>query len=376
MRKVAILGSTGSIGNQALDVAARFPDEVRIVGLAANQSVARLREQVDRYEPKYAAIMRSDIDPGEGVQTGVDAIIDMVTAPDVDLVVVAIVGAGGLLPTLSALEAGKLVALANKETLVMAGSMIKDRLRRAGELVPIDSEHSAIWQCLQGEPQNAIEKVVLTASGGAFRNLTREELETVTPDQALRHPTWRMGPKITVDSATLMNKGLEIIEATLLFDVTMEDVEVIMHAESIVHSLVYFADSSVKAQLSLPDMRLPIEYALSYPDRWANTLERLDLTRLGQLHFGSVDWDRYPCLRIAVEAGRLGGTYPAALCAADEVAVELFLTGHIGFLDIPALIERTLDRHVSCPHPSLDDILQADATARERCLDFARVGRV
>ncbi|HEV3312587.1 MAG TPA: 1-deoxy-D-xylulose-5-phosphate reductoisomerase, partial [Chloroflexota bacterium] len=234
----------------------------------------------------------------------------------------------------------------------------------------------AIWQCVLGEPPGAIEKLVLTASGGAFRDLAPAELNNVTPTMALAHPTWRMGPKVTVDSATLMNKGLEVIEATLLFDVPMANVDVLMHRESIVHSLVYFSDSSVKAQLGLPDMRLPIQYALTYPDRWPNSIQRLDLAGLSELHFGAVDWDRYPCLRLAVEAGKKSGTYPTALCAADEIAVELFLGGRIPFTAISNLVEETLSRHVSCPDPTLDDILHADAMARQDCREAAFSGRI
>lgn len=375
MTNIVVLGSTGSIGRQTLDVAASFPEHVRVLGLATNRNGALLQSQVEQFKPRYRAIADASCAPSEDYETGPKSLEEMAAAPDVDLVVVATVGAAGLLPTLAALRAGKRVALANKETLVMAGRLLTREVRRPWQLVPIDSEHSSIWQCLQGESEESIEKIVLTASGGALRDLPVNELKFVTPQQALRHPTWEMGPKITVDSATLMNKGLEVIEASYLFEVTMEQVEIVIQRESVVHSLVFFKDSSVKAQLGPPDMRLPIEYALSYPDRWSNSLSRLSLVQMGTLTFGEVDWDRYPCLSVALNAGRLGGTYPAALCAADEVAVELFAGGRIGFTDIGSVIESVLEQHESCPDPSLDDILQADATARDACNRLAMASR-
>jgi 1-deoxy-D-xylulose-5-phosphate reductoisomerase len=374
MKNIVVLGSTGSIGEQTLQVACEFPDRLKIAGLAARRNLNRLLEQTQEHRPRWVALVDKVVDAPADIRRGSEALIDMVVHPEVDLVVVAIVGAAGLEPTLAALRAGKLVALANKETLVMAGAIIKKQLGLGGTLVPMDSEHSAIWQCLQGEGVETVERVVLTASGGAFRDLSSDELMSVTPAQALAHPTWHMGPKITVDCATLMNKGLEVIEASILFDVDISQVEVTMHRESIVHSLVYFADSSVKAQLGLPDMRLPIQYALTHPERWPNSLTRLDLTEAGALHFASVDWDRYPCLRLAIEAGRQGGTYPAALCAADEVAVSEFLAGRIGFTDISHVIESTLDRHVSGDDSSLEGVLAADSSARLSALDLVRRG--
>lgn len=367
MRNIAILGSTGSIGEQTLQIAAEFPDDIRVVGLAANSNGRRLAEQVERFHPQHAVLSDASVTAIAPIRTGSDALMEMVMAPNVDLVVVATAGAAGLLPTLAALGAGKLVALANKEALVMAGPLIKEQLGRSGSLVPIDSEHSAIWQCMQGEPGLTIERIVLTASGGAFRDYPPEQLRQVTPEQALRHPNWKMGPKVTIDTATLMNKGLEVIEATLLFNIEIDRVEVIMHRESIVHSLVYFVDSSVKAQLGLPDMRLPIQYALSHPHRWQNSLDRLELSKLGTLCFEEPDWNRYPCLRLAIEAGRRGGTYPAVLCAADEVAVDSYLQGTIPFTAISNVIEATLENHVPCMNPLLEDILQADDIARREC---------
>ncbi len=371
--RIVVLGSTGSIGVQTLEVASQFPERVEVVGLATHRNVQLLRHQLEKFRRAKGAVADPETrDVSTVMGHGPASLIDMVVMADVDLVVVATVGAAGLLPTLAALGAGKRVALANKETLVMAGPIIMSQSQGEGQLVPIDSEHSAIWQCLLGEPDLELEKVVLTASGGAFRDRSPDTLTNVTPTEALRHPTWNMGRKNTVDSATLMNKGLEVVEATYLFDLPLDAIEIVQHAESIVHSLVYFSDSSVKAQLGVPDMRLPIQYALSFPDRWTNDLQRLDLQHLSSLNFSPIDFDRYPCLRLALEAARAGGTSLACLCAADEVAVELFLDGKIRFTDIPALIGEVLDKHQSCPNPGLDDILQTDATARTICEELSK----
>jgi 1-deoxy-D-xylulose-5-phosphate reductoisomerase len=278
------------------------------------------------------------------------------------------------LPTLAALAAGKVVALANKEALVMAGKIVAQAAARGkGEIRPIDSEHSAVWQCLRGERKTDVSRIILTASGGAFRDKSLDELRLVTPEQALRHPTWQMGRKITIDSATLLNKGLEAIEARWLFDVPLDRIEIVMHRESIVHSFVEFGDGSLKAQLGIPDMRLPIQYALCYPERpRLPSATRLDVTQVGDLHFEKLDLRRYPCLALALEAGHRGGTYPTVLAAADEVAVERFLAGHIRFTDIPQVIKDTLDEHDSIPDPDLDGILAADAWARARAEDLVR----
>ncbi|WP_322818054.1 1-deoxy-D-xylulose-5-phosphate reductoisomerase [Tepidiforma sp.] len=367
--RVAVLGCTGSIGRQALDVIARSGGRFEAVALAGGSNTRLLTEQVVEFRPRYAWASASDDALGEAV-AAVGAVLEspeaIASAPDVDIVLVATAGAAGLLPTLAALRAGKAVAIANKEVLVMAGHLVGAAMvEGGGELRPVDSEHSAIWQCLWGESPRSIRRIILTASGGAFRDFTREQLASVTPEQALDHPTWKMGRKITVDSATLMNKGMETIEAMWLFDVPMSAVEVVLHRESIVHSLVEFSDGSVKAQLGVPDMRLPIQLALSYPARLPEPpMPLLDLAGIGALHFAKPDTDRFPCLRIAMEAGRAGGTLPAAMAAADEVAVERFLAGEIGFLDIPRVIERVLERHRSIPDPTLDEVLNADAEAR------------
>lgn len=368
-RNVVVLGSTGSIGRQTLDVASEFPGQVQIYGLAAGGNTRLLKEQCAKVRPmavSYAeAVEKVDIG-GVEVLPGESGMVELVTRPEVDLVVVGTSGKAGLLPTLAALQAGMLVALANKETLIMAGPLIGRQIETGGgQLVPIDSEHSAIWQCLQGESQKHVAGISLTASGGALRNMSHEELGRVTPEQALRHPTWLMGPKITVDSANLMNKGLEVIEAHWLFNVPLDRIEVVLHPQSIVHSLVTFNDGSTKAQLGLPDMRLPIQYAFSHPERWENSLPRLDLAACGQLSFAQVDMDRYPALALALEAGRAGGTCPVVLLAADEVAVEGFLEGRLRFTEIPLVVERSLEAHSSCRSPDLEDILEADRSARE-----------
>jgi len=291
----------------------------------------------------------------------------MAAHPDVDVVLVGTPGAAGLAPTLAALRAGKAVALANKEVLVMAGAVLtRAAAEGGGELRPVDSEHSAIWQCLWGEARGGIARLILTASGGALRDRPVESLDTVTPEEALRHPTWTMGRKVTVDSATLFNKGLETIEARWLFDVPVDRIEVVMHRESIVHSLVEFRDGSVKAQLGLPNMRLPIQCALTYPERLPCPVPRLDLAALGSLQFALPDFARYPCLALALEAGRRGGTCPAVRAAADEVAVEEFLSGRIRFTDIPRLIERVLAAHSPGPEDDLDAVLEADTWARRQ----------
>lgn len=370
-RNLVVLGSTGSIGRQTLDVARALGGRVRIVGLSASRNIELLAEQARRVAPTHVALAdaRAGADwplPEVPVLLGEKGLVALAEDPAVDIVVVGTVGAAGLAPALAALRAGKLVALANKETLVMAGPIVREELRRGrGTLVPIDSEHSAIWQCLQGEPMRAVERLTLTASGGALRRLPVRELGSVTPEQALLHPTWSMGPKITIDSATLMNKGLEVLEARWLFDIPLDHIDLLLHEQSIVHSLVTFSDGSTKAQLGLPDMRLPIQYALSHPDRWPNDLNRLDLASIRTLTFGEVDLDRYPAVRLALQAGRAGGTCPAVLCAADEVAVGAFLDGSIGFLGIPDVVEETLNAHVNCLHPTLDDILEADGWARQ-----------
>jgi 1-deoxy-D-xylulose-5-phosphate reductoisomerase len=369
-KRIAILGSTGSIGRQTLDVIAHQPDRFEVVGLAARQDAALFRQQVRQFKPRIAALSGADRDGWAPASTrlylGDQGVIDVATAPDVDLVVVGTSGTAGLAPTIAALKLGRHVALANKEVLIMAGHLVtRIAKQHGGTLIPVDSEHSAVWQCLIGEPRSRVERLILTASGGAFRDLPIEELSRVTPAQALQHPNWSMGPKITVDSATMMNKGLEVLEASWLFDIPIDEVSIVLHRESIVHSMVEFVDGTVKAQLSVPDMRLPIQFALSYPDRLPGQTPRLDLARCGTLTFGELDKKRFRAAFLAIEAGRRGGSYPAAMNAADEVAVELFLSGQIRFDQIPDLVESVLERHVPYRDPSLDEVCEADAWARE-----------
>jgi 1-deoxy-D-xylulose-5-phosphate reductoisomerase len=379
VKSVVVLGSTGSIGRQTLDVVRGLQGRFRIYGLAAGRNRTLLEDQVREFAP---ALVWSD---GEGdcdyLRSALGsaapqwaAMEEMVAHPDVDIVMVATTGKAGLFPALAALRAGKVVALANKEVLVMAGQIITAAARQGrGEVRPVDSEHSAIWQCLWGEDSASVARLILTASGGAFRDRTLEELRGVTPEDALRHPTWQMGRKVTIDSATLLNKGLEAIEARWLFDVPLGRIEVVTHRQSIVHSLVEFIDGCIKAQLGMPDMRLPILCALAYPERLpAPAVPRLDLVQMGALEFGLPDLKRFPCLRLALEAGRLGGTYPAVLAAADDVAVEQFLAGRIGFMDIAAVLDSALTAHRPTSDESLDAVLEADQWARNWAEDWVK----
>ncbi|MBI2303712.1 MAG: 1-deoxy-D-xylulose-5-phosphate reductoisomerase [Chloroflexi bacterium] len=369
VKHLAILGSTGSIGRQTLEVVRAFPHRLKVVALAAGRNKALLAEQAREFKPKLVFLQGKESPlADEDWDYTFLPMHEMVTHPQVDVVVVATAGKAGLLPTMSALHAGKRVALANKEVLVMAGELIiQEAKRHGGLLLPVDSEHSAIWQCLpeEGDP-STICRILLTASGGPFWHLSAEEVEKVTVAEALSHPTWRMGRKVTVDSATLMNKGMEVIEAHWLFHVSYSQIQVVIHRESIVHSMVEFIDGSIKAQISPPDMRLPIQYALSYPQRWSNDqLPHLDLSSGISLTFQGVERGRFPCLDLALEVAKRGGTYPAVLSAADEVAVELFLAGEMGFGDIHRRVESVVERHQGVSHPSLEEILAADAWARE-----------
>ncbi|MDP2949973.1 MAG: 1-deoxy-D-xylulose-5-phosphate reductoisomerase [Chloroflexota bacterium] len=376
---LAILGSTGSIGRQTLEVVRDLRHRFRIVGLAAGHNVTLLEEQAKEFSPQLLwADREADYLYQKTARGAIPArwatMEEMAAHASVDIVVVATAGKAGLLPTLAAARAGKVVALANKEVLVMAGHLVVAEARRCGaDLRPVDSEHSAIWQCLWGEDRKNIARIILTGSGGPLRDQPLDELERVTPEQALRHPTWEMGHKITVDSATLLNKGLEAIEAHWLFGVPFDKIEVLLHRESIVHSLVEFCDGSVKAQLGMPDMRLPIQCALTYPQRLPMAAgKRLDLARVRSLGFSQPDLKRFPCLALALEAGRRGGTFPAVMAAADEVAVEHFLGGHIGFLDIAKVIEASLSAHQGSSQPDLDEVLAADAWARQWAEDWLR----
>ncbi|MCC7103977.1 MAG: 1-deoxy-D-xylulose-5-phosphate reductoisomerase [Chloroflexi bacterium] len=372
-RRIAILGSTGSIGQQTLEVVGWHPRELHVTALAAQRASDLFRQQLDRWRPPIACLTSvnggSWASPGERTLSGVDGLLEIATDPDVDVLVVATSGTVGLQPALAALAAGQDVALANKEALIMAGHLMTAAAAKSGaRILPVDSEHSAIWQCLQGEAcgpdGSSVRRIILTASGGAFRDLSLDELRHVTPEAALRHPNWTMGPKITVDSATLMNKGLEVLEAACLFDVPLEAIEILVHRESIIHSLVEFVDGSMKAQLAAPDMRLPILYALSHPRRLPAPTPPLDLARLCSLTFERLDETRFRCPALAYRAGRAGGSYPAVLSAANDEAVRLFLREAIAFLDVAALIEAALDAHVPWREPGLEQVLEAEAWAR------------
>ncbi len=377
-KRIVILGSTGSIGRQTLDVVREHRDRFEVFGLAAGRNATLLEEQAREFKPRMVWAEREDsraaLESAAGAGARWTPLDEQASHANTDLVVVGTVGHAGLTPTLAALRAGKSVVLANKEVLVMAGALVTQAAKRGGgELLPVDSEHSAIWQCLWGEEHSSIRRIILTASGGAFRDYTPEQLQNVTPEEALDHPTWQMGRKITVDCATLMNKGFEAIETRWLFDVPLERVDIVMHRESIVHSLVEFVDGSVKAQLGEPDMRLPIQIALTYPGRVAGSnVKPLDLVRLGELHFEPPQMRRFPSLGLALKAGLQGGTYPAALAAADEAAVGHFLAGHLRFTDIPVLLEETLTAHRSAADTELGAILEADAWARAFADEWVR----
>ena len=382
MKRLAILGSTGSIGRSALAVVDAHPSRLQVAALAAGDNASVLAEQIARYRPPVAAIatatgadrLRSALGPAPTqVVSGPEGLVAVATRPDVDIVICASAGTAGLEAVLAAIEAGKTIALANKEVLVMAGELVTEAARRRGvSILPVDSEHNAIHQCLHGRRLAEVRRLILTASGGPFRDLAPGDLERVGPEAALRHPTWQMGRKITIDSATLMNKGLEVIEAHWLFGVGPDQIDVVIHPQSIVHSLVELTDGSMIAQLGVTDMRLPIQYACSYPDRWEATLPTLDLTRMGKLEFHEPARDRFPCLALAYRALRTGGSLPAVLNAANEVAVDAFLEGKLGFTAIPRVIEKTMNAHAMERVSSLDTVRRVDRWARSQALDVAR----
>ncbi len=366
VKRLAILGSTGSIGRQTLEVISAFPHRFHIIGLAAGKNTELLASQINQFQPRFVHFQGKKA-PLTRAEYEFLSLEELASHPEVDTVVIATSGKWGLKPTLAAVKAGKRVALANKESLVMAGDIITKEAKRSGApIIPVDSEHSAIWQCLEGETSQP-SQIILTASGGPFYNYSPDQLDKVTPEQALKHPSWKMGRKVTIDSATLMNKGLEVIEAHWLFDTPFDNISVLIHPQSIVHSMVEFTDGSVKAQLGYPDMRLPIQYALTYPERLANPqLPQLDWEEIKNLSFTPPDPATFPCLRLAIDAGKKGGTYPAVLCAADEVAVALFLSGHIKFTDIARLVEQALEEHQAIAPPTLEEIMAADDWGRKR----------
>ncbi|MDL2308238.1 1-deoxy-D-xylulose-5-phosphate reductoisomerase [Bacteroidales bacterium OttesenSCG-928-C03] len=375
-RKVAILGSTGSIGTQALEVIANFPELLEVEVLTANHNADRLIEQAKKHQPntvviadetQYQKVKEALWDDDIKVFAGAQSLIDIIEMESIDIVLAAIVGVAGLQPVYHAIECGKRVALANKEALVVAGELMTAKAaEKAVNIYPVDSEHSAIFQCLAGEFHNPIEKLIITASGGPFRGKNTTFLEQVTVEDALRHPNWDMGAKITIDSATLMNKGLEIIEAKWLFNIPLEKIEVVVHPQSIIHSLVMFTDGSVKAQLGLPDMKLPIQYALTYPARQPNDFKRFSFADFPVLNFEQPDTGTFPCLQLAIEASKQGGNMPCVLNAVNEVAVQLFLQKKIKFTDIPKLIEYALSVADFCTPKTINDYLEIDCFWRDR----------
>ena len=385
MKKIAILGSTGSIGVNALDVVSRHPGELGVVALAAGKNLDVLKEQIERFRPKIVSVidkehagrLRAMLGPAYRTEIfwGDEGVRNVASAHGADLVLSAIVGAAGLVPTLAAIEAGKDIALANKETLVTAGSLVVEKARSKGvRILPVDSEHSAVFQCIEGNSPKSVGRVILTASGGPFLHTAREELGRVRISDALNHPNWKMGRKITIDSATMMNKGLEVIEAHWLFGVAYGRLEVVIHPQSIIHSLVEFVDGSVLAQMGLPDMRGPISYALFYPERTPGGFPAFELSKVGKLEFLPPDLERFPCLRLGYDAGRAGGTMPAVMNAANEVAVNSFLEEKIPYSAIARVIEAVMARHAPVDISSLEVVLSADAWARKEAGEILNKG--
>ncbi|MET3682171.1 1-deoxy-D-xylulose-5-phosphate reductoisomerase [Alkalibacillus flavidus] len=376
MKNIVLLGATGSIGVQTTDIIKAHPNEFNLYAMAFGSQVEVAKPIIEELKPSVVIVKNNEVKQAllphitgdVTVYSGLDALNEIVKDPSVDLVVNALLGSVGLEPTLEAIRARKQIAFANKETLVTAGHLVMEEAKRYGvDLLPVDSEHAAIHQCLRGENRQDMKQMIITASGGSFRDRSRDELIGVTKEDALKHPNWSMGAKITIDSASMMNKGLEVIEAHCLFDVSYDDIDVIMHRESVIHSMVEFADQSVMAQLGTPDMRIPIQYALTYPDRLPyNMSSGLDLKSFGTLHFEELSFDRFPCLKMAYEAGREGGSLPTVLNAANEEAVQLFLNDKIDFLGIEQAISDQLEQHDTIQSPGLDTILQIDQETRER----------
>lgn len=380
MKKIAILGCTGSIGRQTLQVASRFKKDIKPVALAAGKNKELLLEQVKKYMPQLVSLnneedarwLRGKLAGHRGIEIyyGREGLQTIATCPEADTVLTAISGANGLEPTIAAIKAGKNIALANKETLVAAGELVMKMARYHGaNIVPVDSEHSAIWQCLNGEKKEDINRIILTASGGPFRKFRRQEMKDITLSMALDHPNWQMGPKITIDSATLMNKGLEVIEARWLFDIIYDKISVVIHPQSIIHSMVEFNDGSVMAQMGMPDMQLPIQYALLYPHRPEGGVPKLQWP-VGDLTFEEPDLNKFTCLALAYEAGRVGGTMPAVMNAANEIAVEAFLNNKINFTEIPKIVMKVMEYHNPVNYNTLEEILTVDSWARKKAKEI------
>ncbi|WP_339063255.1 1-deoxy-D-xylulose-5-phosphate reductoisomerase [Tepidibacillus marianensis] len=374
MKNIAILGSTGSVGTQTLEVIRAHEDQFRVIALSGGSNLNLLNEQIRLFSPKLVSVktkelaeeLRFEIHSSTKVVYGEEGLIEVATHPDVDFVVTAVVGSIGTSPTIEAIKAGKQIGLANKETLVSAGHIVMDLAEKYQvSILPIDSEHSAIFQSLQGGNKDEVRRIILTASGGSFRNKTREELHHVTLSDALKHPNWLMGAKITIDSATMMNKGLEIIEAHWLFNMPFDKIDVMIHPESIIHSMVEYIDRAVIAQLGTPDMKVPIQYALSYPERIELKQQPLDLATISTLHFQQPDYDRFPSLKIAYECGKEGGTMPTVLNAANEEVVAAFIAGKVPFIEIESFVKRVIEKHNKIHQPNLEEIVEADLWARK-----------
>lgn len=380
-KKIVILGSTGSIGQQTLEVIRKFSNEFEVVGLSGWENTTFLKEQISLFRPKVAVVkneyiarkLKKDLDNSSDIKIlwGTEGLIKISTLEEADIIVVAITGIASLIPTFEAVKNGKKIALASKEAMVVAGELLVNEAKlRNAKILPIDSEHSAILQCLNNEQKNCVEKIILTASGGALYDFTETALKNVSIEDALNHPTWKMGKKVTIDSATLMNKGLEVIEAKWFFNIPVNKIEIVIHPQSYVHSMVQFIDGTILAQISEHDMKIPIQYALFYPNRTINNFSRLELTKIGQLTFKKPNFSKFPCIKLAYQALEIGGTMPAVLNGANEIAVNAFLNSQISFSAIPLIIQYTMKEHKPKYNPNISDILDADYWARERALDF------
>lgn len=380
-KKIVILGSTGSIGQQTLEVIRKFSNEFEVVGLSGWENTTFLKEQISLFRPKVAVVkneyiarkLKKDLDNSSDIKIlwGTEGLIKISTLEEADIIVIAITGIASLIPTFEAVKNGKKIALASKEAMVVAGELLVNEAKlRNAKILPIDSEHSAILQCLNNEQKNCVEKIILTASGGALYDFTETALKNVSIEDALNHPTWKMGKKVTIDSATLMNKGLEVIEAKWFFNIPVNKIEIVIHPQSYVHSMVQFIDGTILAQISEHDMKIPIQYALFYPNRTINNFSRLELTKIGQLTFKKPNFNKFPCIKLAYQALEIGGTMPAVLNGANEIAVNAFLNSQISFSAIPLIIQYTMKEYKPKYNPNISDILDADYWARERALDF------
>lgn len=380
-KKVVILGSTGSIGQQTLEVIRKYSNEFEVVGLSGWENTTFLKEQIKFFKPKIAVVkneyiakrLKKELNNLDNIEIswGTNGLVKISTLEEANIIVIAITGIASLIPTLEAVKRGKNIALSSKEAMVVAGELlVKEAKLRNAKILPIDSEHSAILQCLKNEQKDGVEKIILTASGGALYNLTETALKSVSIEDALNHPTWKMGKKVTIDSATLMNKGLEVIEAKWFFDIPAKKIEIVIHPQSYVHSMVQFIDGTILAQIGEHDMRIPIQYALFYPNRTINNFPRLELTKIGQLTFKKPNFNKFPCIKLAYQALEIGGTMPAVLNGANEIAVNAFLNSKISFSAIPLIIQNTMKEHKPKQNPNINDILDADYWARERALNF------